>query len=406
VETNGYLFGVEALAYDRSGAGGGNAFYAGSRALCIYRSLDGGMTWARQAQAVAANTEVCSDIYAVGTFPGASPVVVAAQGSGLFYTTTPSTSATWTRSSGLAADRVRGFAPSPAANTFYVALQAGAVRTTANAGASWSSLIAGLETSNGVTPIVFSATALAVHPTDPTQVLAGFGGPGLYALSGTTWNAVNGANLPAQGSGNYAPQDLRFDPTGANLFYSLFGGQGVYLRAGTAWSLAATGVWGGTGAAGVYLATTGTRYALMYDQPPLRQAGGAGAWTTVAAAGDVGFMRLAFRAISENPLTHDLLAATNKGLFRSTDDGANWARVSASGLPQTALSALLHSPSVSGMVWTADPGGNFSCSTDAGTTWTYVAVLPAPALALRLQGGQVWALTDGAGIAKLGATCP
>jgi hypothetical protein len=405
-ELNGYLFGVEALAYDRSGTSGNNAFYAGSRALCTYRSVDGGQNWVRQAQVVAANTEACSDISAIGSFPGASSLVIGSKGSGLFYTTTPSASAIWTRASGLAADRVRAFAPSPAANTFFVALQGGGVRSTPNGGASWSSLVDGLPTSNGVTPVVFSATALAAHPTDPAQVLAGFRGPGLYALSGSTWNVVNGANLPAQGGGDYKPQDLRFDASGANLFYSLFDGQGVYLRTAGAWSLAAPGAWSGAGAAGVYLATTGTRYALMYDQLPLRQtAGTSAAWAPVAAT-DTGFMRLAFRAMSESPITHDLLAATNKGLFRSTNDGANWTYVSATGLPQTALSAIVHSSTASGTVWAADPGGNFSCSSDGGTTWTYVAVLPAPALALRLQGGQVWALTDGAGIARLAATCP
>jgi len=44
-EAAGYLFGVESLNF------AGTTFYAGSRALCLYSSTDGGVTWTRQAQA-------------------------------------------------------------------------------------------------------------------------------------------------------------------------------------------------------------------------------------------------------------------------------------------------------------------------------------------------------------------
>lgn len=155
------------------------------------------------------------------------------------------------------------------------------------------------------------------------------------------------------------------------------------------------------------MTASGTLLALMYDQVPQRSTNAGASWTPVTA-NDSGFTRLAFESVAVSA-SGSMMAATNKGLFRSTDDGANWSRISAGGaLVQTALSAVLYSPSVNALVFAGDRGGNFYCSPDDGQNWSLVATLSAPILGLRNQSGQVWAITDGAGVGRFlnPTTCP
>jgi hypothetical protein len=414
-DQQGYLAGVESLALDRSSAGGGNAFYAGSRTLCVYRTTDGGLNWFRQGQATAANTEVCANIYAVGSFPGATTnVAVAAKGSGLFYTTAPSTGVTWTRASGLAADRVRSFAASAAAGTLYLGLDGGGVRRSTDGGTSWLPLLTGIPKPNGVTEGLYPVNALAAHPTNAALVYAGMRGVGLYQFSSGTWSVVNGGALTGQGSGDNKPQDLAFNNNGNNLFYSLFDiGQGPFRNVGGTWSLPAYGPedlnGGGSGAARFYTSPTNANlvFALRYDERMQRSIDGGNTWSQVVAP-VYGFMRTAFISIGENPFAPTrMLAATNMGIYNSADSGATWSRMSIAGaLRQTTFSALLYSPTTNVMVWGADFDGNFYCSADEGQSWNFVARLAAPVSALRYRAPDVWALTDGAGIVRLSATCP
>jgi photosystem II stability/assembly factor-like uncharacterized protein len=145
----------------------------------------------------------------------------------------------------------------------------------------------------------------------------------------------------------------------------------------------------------------------MYDQLPARSTDAGASWANVSAA-DTGFMRLAFVRIDENPFAPgQMLAISNKGVFRSTDNGANWTRVTVAGaLVQTTLSAILYSPSTNALVFAADLGGNVYCSPDNGQTWNSLTTMRAPVVDLRTQSGEIWALTDGAGIVRLTGTCP
>ncbi len=283
------------------------------------------------------------------------------------------------------------------------------MKKSVNAGGVWTSLIAGFS-AGGPDPVLGSATALAAHPTNTNVVYAALRTTGLYTLSGASWTTEAGA--PAA----LMPQDLQFDSTGANLYYSIFNpGGGVNQRtAAGAWSLIESGIWSGNvGAAKIFQSSTGSMIAMMFDERPQRSATGApGPWTSIgvaAAPNDTGFMRLAFNSITEKPGSGGaiLVASTNRGLYRSNDNGVDWYRVTTAGpaTMHTALSAVQFGAAASPL-WAADRSGAVYCSIDDGNTWASVGQVGAPVIALKYINGQMHALTDGAGIAKLSATCP
>jgi hypothetical protein len=191
-------------------------------------------------------------------------------------------------------------------------------------------------------------------------------------------------------------------------------GGGVWKRAGGTWTQLVSGAWpGNVGASRISQSSTGAMFAMMFDELPLRSASGApGTWSGVnvaAAANDFGFMRIAFAAISEKPGSAGavLVAATNRGLYRSGDGGFNWYRVTISG-PATmhsVFSAVQYGAGASPL-WAADRSGGLYCSANDGDNWIAAGQASAAVVALRYQNGQLLALTDGGGIATVGASCP
>jgi hypothetical protein len=272
----------------------------------------------------------------------------------------------------------------------------------------WSSLLAGF-VNGGPDPLLGSATAVAAHPGNNGVVYTALRTTGLYTLSGgTTWVTEPGAPTILM------PQDLQFDTAGANLYYTVFNSGGVYRRNAGSWALIEPSVSpGGAGAKAVFQSSTGSLIATMYGALPQRSTSGApGTWSNVAiavAANDIGFMPIAFNEITEKPGSAGatLVASTNRGLYRSANNGATWSRVATAGPASmhTALSAVQYGGAASPL-WAADRSGAIYCSTDDGTTWVASGKAAAPVVALKYMNGQLHALTDGAGVAKLAATCP
>lgn len=404
---DGLLYDVESLALDRSDRTG-RSFLAGSRAFGVWRSIDDGRTWVQKSNGGAAS-EVVQSTWSIGTVPGSAAAVIGQAGAGLFRTTdigasTPS----WQKTSGLAADRVLSLAnhASAAPATYYLGLRSGGVMRSTNAGATFTPMLAGFA-AGGPEPLLGTTNAVAAHPSDANVVFAALRANGLYTWSGSSWVRDSGApNV-------LGPQDLRYDATGATLWYTMFNAGGGVWRRNGGWSQAVPGSWGGgVGAARVFLASNGAHFALMFDDLPLRSSSGAvGTWTRVgiaAAPNDVGFMRLAFATMAEKPGAGGatLVAATNRGLYRSGDGGQNWARVQVitPAAMQVTVSALDYAPST-GALFAGDRGGGVWCSLDDGTTWRAAGQAGAPVIGLRWLDNRLHALTDGAGVALVSASC-
>jgi hypothetical protein len=406
----GDLFDVETVTLDRSD-GSGQSFIAGSRAIGIYRSTDNGVTWSARSSGVP--SELGGTVFAIGTFAGSTAAVAAPRGAGLFYTANVTVgSPTWLSASGIAADRVLSLTnhATAAPATYYMGLTGGGVKKSVNSGGAWASLLAGLS-NGGPDPVLGTATAIAANPNDATSVFVALRTTGLYKLNGslTAWIADSGA------PGVLMPQNLQFDGSG-NLYYTVFNSGGVYKRtSGGIWSLIEPSVWpGGAGAQSVFQNSNGSFIATMFDELPQRSASGAaGTWSTVAVSpagpNDTGFMRIAFTSITEKPGSGGLtlLGSTNRGLYASNNGGSNWFRVTTSGpaAMHTALSAVQYGVAAS-PVWAADRSGGVYCSTNDGGTWISAGQAGAPVIALKYMNGQMHALTDGAGVAKITATCP
>ncbi len=166
-------------------------------------------------------------------------------------------------------------------------------------------------------------------------------------------------------------------------------------------------------AAGVFLASSGAQFALMFDELPRRSPSGApGTFVPVgiaAASNDVGFMRLAFASMAERPgsAAATFVAATNRGVYRSGDGGVNWYRVQldAPAAMHSALSAVEYAPATT-TLFGADRAGALWCSLDDGTTWRAAGQAGAPVVSLRALDGKLMALTDGNGVAIVAPGCP
>ncbi|MEO8508313.1 MAG: hypothetical protein ABI593_11840 [Betaproteobacteria bacterium] len=406
----GAIYDIESVALDRSD-GSGHSFLAGTRAFGVWRSTDDGQTWVQKSSGPA-GSEVLQTTIAIGTLPGSPNAVIAQSGAGLFYTTSiGSQPATWQSAGGLAADRVLSVTnhASVAPATYYMGLQGAGVRKSTNAGGAWTRLLAGFST-GGPEPLLGSAVAVAAHPTDASAVSVALRATGLYSLSGgATWVRDTGAPSAL------SPQDLQFDGAGASLFYSMFNpGGGVWKRSGGTWTQVVPGAWAGSvGANRIFQSSAGPLFVMMFDDLPQRSASGApGTWSPVniaAAANDYGFMRIAFAAISEKPGSAGavLVAATNRGLYRSGDGGQNWYRATISGpaAMHSVFSAVQYG-AASSPLWAADRSGGLYCSGNDGDSWVAAGQANAAIVTLRYQNGQLLALTDGGGIATVGASCP
>jgi subtilisin-like proprotein convertase family protein len=195
-------------------------------------------------------------------------------------------------------------------------------------------------------PVVGAVSAVAPHPTNPAILY-------VAAVNGGLWRSTN-ANAASpewtrlfDTGPSLSMASLRFDPTDASA-QTLLAGTGLIS------SLSSTG---------------GARTGVF------RTVDGGSNWTVLNGGGTLN--NISIRAVA--PRGNVLMAATSQGLYRSTDTGASFALVSGaggSGLPSGNTTDVVGDPGNNSLLYTvvfgsASPG--IYRSTDTGATWTRVS---------------------------------
>ena len=227
------------------------------------------------------------------------------------------------------------------------------------AGSTWSSVgptpqvneqNLGSSRSNSLSPSG-RVTALAVDPTNSAVVYAGEAGGGVWKStnSGTAWAPLT------DGQASMAIGAIAIDPSNSLTVY------------------AATGEDNGSGDA-------------QYGNGILKSLDGGTTWTLVGG-GFLGQLHIGGIAVDRTTATagtQHVFAATDVGLFESTNGGVNWAQnaslltatgPSSNGSPSGGVFQIIQDPTTSGKWWAsvADFGasewGSIAQSTDGGVTW-------------------------------------
>jgi photosystem II stability/assembly factor-like uncharacterized protein len=345
------------------------AVYAGT-GDGVYRSLDGGTTWTRRGL----NGTVVSLL-------ALSHGSLYAGGDGLFRSTDGG--AHWrTVRRGLPGSQIAALAVHPLSSAIlYVSLpgiplgstaQKGGLFRSTDGGAHWTALTRGL-------PAPADVIALAVDPRAPSRVLAGLAAEGVFRSTdgGSHWVAAR-RGLHALPVPHIAGSGLRGEILAAGPTE-----RGLFLWAGTEWlavndrmrSLRDGGLSLDPGSAGIYAGIPGR----------LERSDDAGEhWRRIdaglAAAGPTG-------PIAVDPRHRETVyAGTLSGVSKSTDRGAHW-QAPAGSPPCTTPERLLVSPADSSILFLEGDrtdagcreGGGAFRSTDGGGHWqTIGAARPTP----------------------------
>lgn len=434
-ESDGLLFDVYCLARD--------AFRPADLLACSggmgpYRGKSGSpRVWERQMDgSFATDGQVLSRIYSLAAHPSNGRLFAGVSGIGLYRSqpvtggaTNGSLYSTWTSVSGIKADRVRSLTGDGGTTLWMGLASGGAWRSTDN-GSSWQRFNAGWPSGTGVpsVPLLRSVEQLAF---DGANVFAAVLDNGLWRSSGgSSWTAVT--NAPT----SWFPTGL-LAPSAGTVFASEFyvlgssGGMSGVLKftnaGGTAvrtnpvlisgssgpCTTALPCGWNfhGSGMGRLIQGSTAQRiFALMLDgngpgsaanAVGYRSTDGGTSWQPMTAS-HTGFMRMGFYALADQGTT--VLGSSLKGLFRSADGGASFSRITPTGLPDHNLTGLAYA---SGGWFGTTADGRLWCSTDNGSNWQQRSSgTTSHVNDLRSIGGNLYILTDGAGVIRTSLSCP
>ena len=287
--------------------------YASSMAFGVYKSTDGGSTWAQ-------STNGLYGVYAYDMLMDSSGAMyIGSQGAGVLKSTDQG--ASWammnngfTVGSGVNGIWLNGLVEDPTTpNTLYAITELGGPFKTTDGGASWSQL-------NGIN--VSGMNALAVDPEQAQTVYVGAGAGHVFksVSGGAAWTqSVRG--LPAD-----AILALAVDPADSNVVFA------------------------GTLQSGLFESTDGGATWAESDNGMPKW----GVWCM---------------AIDPNTPTTMYACVPGGGIYKSTDGGQTWSNAG-SDLPDYAFRVLQIDPSNTAVIYAAIPDGFMYYSTDAGIHWT------------------------------------
>jgi len=272
------------------------------------------------------------------------------------------------------------------------ATQGRGVLRSADSGATWTTVIAGVE----------GAWVVRFDPQQPATAYAGTQTAGFYKSidEGRTWIAQNQGlnNLDVRAIG--AGSGLLTVGTAQGVYYSNDGAGSWHALGLDTMDIAAVTIMpktnGVTLFAGADNGTAGSGYLLKSE-------GLAGSWAVVKGSfpGDAVVASLAVASAPSGGTDPPVLAGTSEGLFRSDDRGVTWGPLA--GLPTTDFNSVFFNPANADQIYAGSDGdqgnGGVFRSLDRGASWsTFGAGLPVKprvtALALQpLSPAQVIAAT-------------
>jgi hypothetical protein len=430
---SGAFFGVVSLHRD---ANASTTIWGGSRGLGLLVTNAGGSFNYAFDQNGQPNM-MYTGINAVATLPGSAVVLKAVRGAGVWRSTASASPRSWSRVSFPGADRVLSATGAGSASApMFAGLYAGGAWRSTDGGGSFSP-----PTVNGMVQadFAFATGATRVSPftsiwdlassaTNGNVVYAAAGGvgmfysndeSGLFRWNGSAWGAI-GANATAGAPWNGFVEPgitipfvqvygVAVNPGDQESVYASFLGSnfGIYRRSGAAWSAVAMPSQTVTPQVRsiVTSATPSKLLALPFDDKAILSTNGGASFAPVSVS-QTGFERVRFFSAAENPANgNQWVAGTNKGVFISGDGGFNWSRVTMA-VPFTQLVVNAVGFNAAGRAFAADFEGNRYCSANGGQSWVSAgSPLRAGVNAIRTLGGNLYYLTDGAGMFREDGTC-
>ncbi|MFN3323559.1 MAG: hypothetical protein ACK5AZ_08695 [Bryobacteraceae bacterium] len=271
----------------------------------------------------------------------------------------------------------------------------------------------------------FEFTAIAVHPLQPGVVLAGEEDNGALFRStdgGRSWELVfqqpglYGLNF----QNRHGFKAVRFAPSNADIVYAgmRYYEQGVIegrtpssygvlksTDGGRSWRYTNDSNMTGqnVNAIAVHPASAETIYVGTITGGVLVSRDGGASWQS----SNSGLPSLEVRSLAIDPANPSVLYASleNNGVYKSLDGGASWRPYNAGIEPQASIRDIVIDPSNPQRVYAAEIRSGVFRSEDGGKLWTRLAhslsTQAVKSLALSLDGGTLYAATDGEGVFRL-----